>query len=51
MGYFTLEAARLVGPSGKVIAIDLQKKMIDGLKRRLRRAGPLRQGRRKGRTG
>ena len=38
MGYFTLEAARLVGPSGKVIAIDLQKKMIDGLKRRLRRA-------------
>lgn len=39
MGYFTLEAARLVGPSGKVVAVDLQKKMIDGLKRRLKRAG------------
>jgi len=38
MGYFTLEAARLVGPSGKVVALDLQKKMINGLKRRLRRA-------------
>ncbi len=41
MGYFTLEAARLVGASGTVIAVDLQEKMIGGLKRRLRRAGLL----------
>lgn len=27
-GFFTLEAARLVGPSGKVIAADLQEEML-----------------------
>ena len=39
MGYFTLELARLVGPHGKVVAIDLQPKMLAGLQRRARKAG------------
>ncbi len=39
MGFFTLELARLVGPSGRVIAVDLQAKMLEALKRRARRAG------------
>jgi SAM-dependent methyltransferase len=34
MGFFTLELARLAGASGRVVAIDLQPKMIDRLKRR-----------------
>lgn len=39
MGFFTLELARLVGQSGRVVAADLQPRMISGLKRRLARAG------------
>jgi SAM-dependent methyltransferase len=39
MGFFTLELARLVGPSGRVIAVDVQPQMIAGLQRRARRAG------------
>jgi len=39
MGFFTLELARLVGPSGRVIAVDVQPRMIAGLKRRLAKAG------------
>jgi len=39
MGFFTLPAARLVGPEGRVIAVDLQEKMISSLGRRARRAG------------
>lgn len=39
MGFFTLEIARLVGPSGRVVAVDLQPRMIEGLKRRARKAG------------
>ncbi len=39
MGYFTLEVARMVGPSGRVVAVDLQEKMLAGLRRRARRAG------------
>jgi len=39
MGYFTLELARLVGETGKVVAVDLQQKMLDGLVRRSRKAG------------
>ncbi len=41
MGFFTLELARRVGPSGKVIAVDIQAKMLAGLQRRARRAGLL----------
>ncbi len=39
MGFFTLELARRVGPSGRVIAVDVQPKMLDALRRRARRAG------------
>lgn len=39
MGFFTLEIARLVGPSGRVVAVDVQPQMIEGLKRRARKAG------------
>ena len=34
MGFFTLELARRVGRTGRVIAIDVQPKMIERLKRR-----------------
>jgi len=39
MGFFTVELARLVGPSGRVIAVDIQPSMIAGLKRRLAKRG------------
>lgn len=38
MGFFTLDLARMVGPSGRVVAVDLQDRMLAGLKRRARRA-------------
>ena len=38
MGFFTLEAARLAGPEGRVYAVDLQPRMIGTLERRVRRA-------------
>jgi len=41
MGFFTLELARRVGPSGHVIAVDVQPKMLAGLNRRLARAALL----------
>jgi ubiquinone/menaquinone biosynthesis C-methylase UbiE len=39
MGYFTLDLARKVGPRGRVVAIDLQERMLSGLRRRAARAG------------
>ena len=39
MGYFTIPLAKLVGDSGKVIAADLQKKMLDGVYHRALRVG------------
>ena len=39
MGFFTLPLARLVGGTGRVVAIDIQQKMLDGLRRRARKAG------------
>jgi ubiquinone/menaquinone biosynthesis C-methylase UbiE len=39
MGYFTLDLARMAGPGGRVVAIDLQEKMLAGLRRRAARAG------------
>jgi len=39
MGYFSLEMARLAGPEGKVVCVDLQPKMIRGLVRRATKAG------------
>ncbi len=38
MGFLTLPLAKLVGDSGRVIAIDVQPKMIAGLKRRAAKA-------------
>ena len=39
MGYFTLEAARLVGDTGRVIALDIQETMLHAVRRRAVRAG------------
>jgi len=39
MGFFTIPLARLVGPSGKVIAVDIQQKMLNGLRRKAQRTG------------
>jgi len=39
MGFFSLGMARMVGPNGRVVCVDLQEKMINGLKRRANRAG------------
>jgi ubiquinone/menaquinone biosynthesis C-methylase UbiE len=39
MGFLTLELARLVGPNGKVVAVDIQPKMLRTLGRRAAKAG------------
>ena len=39
MGFFTLPLARMVGPQGKVIAVDIQREMLAALERRARKAG------------
>jgi ubiquinone/menaquinone biosynthesis C-methylase UbiE len=39
MGYFTLDLLNTVGPKGRVIAVDVQPKMLDRLKRRAAKAG------------
>ncbi len=39
MGYFTLDLARLVGPSGRVHAVDVEPRMQAALKRRAKAAG------------
>ena len=41
MGFFTLEIARRVGASGRVIVAEIQPKMLDRLKRRAEKAGLL----------
>jgi ubiquinone/menaquinone biosynthesis C-methylase UbiE len=41
MGFFTLELARRVGASGRVVVADIQPKMLDRLKRRAGKAGVL----------
>jgi len=41
MGFFTLEIARVVGASGRVIVVEIQPKMLDRLKRRVEKAGLL----------
>jgi ubiquinone/menaquinone biosynthesis C-methylase UbiE len=38
MGFFTIPLARMVGEAGRVIAVDLQPKMIAGLKHRAAKA-------------
>jgi ubiquinone/menaquinone biosynthesis C-methylase UbiE len=37
MGFFTLPLAKLVGPRGRVVALDVQEGMIRSLRRKLRR--------------
>ena len=39
MGYFTIPLARLVGPKGHVIAIDVQEKMLSALRSRAKKNG------------
>ena len=39
MGLFAIAMARLVGPDGRVIAVDLQQKMLDVLRKRAAKAG------------
>jgi len=39
MGFFTLELARRVGPQGKVVAVDVQPRMVSELRRRAAEAG------------
>jgi ubiquinone/menaquinone biosynthesis C-methylase UbiE len=39
MGHFALAAARMVGPRGRVVCVDVQDKMLAVLMRRARRAG------------
>jgi ubiquinone/menaquinone biosynthesis C-methylase UbiE len=39
MGYFTIPLATLAGPSGKVIAADLQPEMLEGVRKRAVKAG------------
>ena len=41
MGYFTIGLARMVGPDGRVIAVDLQKEMLARAGKRLEKAGML----------
>ncbi|MCH7750218.1 MAG: methyltransferase domain-containing protein [Acidobacteria bacterium] len=38
-GFFSLRAAERVGPTGKVLAVDVQPEMIDGLKMMMKRFG------------
>ncbi len=39
MGYFTIPMARMVGENGKILAVDIQPKMLSALKRRALKAG------------
>jgi ubiquinone/menaquinone biosynthesis C-methylase UbiE len=39
MGYFSVGLAKLVGPGGRVVAVDLQERMLSGVERRASRAG------------
>lgn len=41
MGFFTLPLARMVGPHGRVVAVDLQEKMLSVLRRRAEKTGLL----------
>jgi ubiquinone/menaquinone biosynthesis C-methylase UbiE len=41
MGFFTLSLARMTGPSGRVVAVDIQSKMLENLRRRALKGGLL----------
>ena len=38
MGFFTLPLARMVGPEGKIVALDVQPAMLEVLRRRAKKA-------------
>jgi 2-polyprenyl-3-methyl-5-hydroxy-6-metoxy-1,4-benzoquinol methylase len=39
MGFFSLPLARMVGPTGRVICVDVQQRMLSSLEKRARRKG------------
>lgn len=39
MGYFSVGMAKIVGIHGKIIAVDIQQKMLEGLLKRAQKAG------------
>jgi ubiquinone/menaquinone biosynthesis C-methylase UbiE len=39
MGFFSLPLARLVGENGRIVCVDLQSRMIEGLLKRAAKAG------------
>jgi ubiquinone/menaquinone biosynthesis C-methylase UbiE len=41
MGFFTLPLASMTGPSGRIVAVDVQARMLDRLRRRALKAGLL----------
>ena len=38
MGYFSVAMAKMIGPGGRVLSVDLQEKMLEHLKKRAARA-------------
>ena len=41
MGFFTLPMSRMAGPAGKIVAVDIQARMLENLRRRAMKAGTL----------
>ena len=39
MGFYSLDLAGMVGPKGRVVCLDIQQKMLDGLLKRARKKG------------
>jgi ubiquinone/menaquinone biosynthesis C-methylase UbiE len=39
MGFFTIPLARMVGPGGRVVSVDIQDKMLTALRKRIAKAG------------
>jgi tRNA A58 N-methylase Trm61 len=39
MGFFTIPLGKLVGEQGKVIAVDIEQQMLDGVRKNARKAG------------
>jgi len=39
MGYYSIAMAKMVGPSGRVVSVDLQRKMLEVMKKRAARKG------------
>src|SRR5512147_211086 len=39
MGYFSIAMARMVGPKGRVLSVDIQQEMLDRLLKRARKQG------------